>query len=532
MDVHIFGAVSCTIGVIIIVIFLIRPTTVPRTKRSEEGVRDCLSPASDWLISKLPSWFVFPLDYSTVPVMVVLALWAMQVIGISDIWLALKGHPDSNLKPYNIIILFFTLAYMSLSLDVTGMFDFIAVKSIALSNGSGVRLFLIFFALSSVITIVTSNDIVILTLTPIICSMAHHAHLPVLNTHAMLFAQFFAANIWSMLLFIGNPTNIVVAETFQLSFLGYSKWMAIPTVAAGLTCLLVLYFLFSRRGALPPSIDMPKLDPWANFKDVPGAIFGSIVFVICILFIATSSSTIKVPLWIITTIGCTILLAKDLFFDWRIYKTHPSIPAPPNPEVELERVDQTVPLEDYLEGKYAEPQNAAPVASKYLTPVVLSRLPWKVAPFVVGVFILVEAMDITGITGLIAKGFSAVVGTHDSKASIFGSIFISGFMSAIACNIVNNQPMTIMFTKILKSPLMTVGPRSLRGAMFATVIGSNLGGNITLVGALAGIMWKSILTNRGIDLSAATFARIGTFTMLAVLAMACVTLYAESVAWT
>lgn len=45
-----------------------------------------------------------------------------------------------------------------------------------------------------------------------------------------LTAEFTAANIWSMLLFVGNPTNIIVALAFQMSFADYSKWMALPTL--------------------------------------------------------------------------------------------------------------------------------------------------------------------------------------------------------------------------------------------------------------------------------------------------------------
>lgn len=45
-----------------------------------------------------------------------------------------------------------------------------------------------------------------------------------------LTAEFTAANIWSMLLFVGNPTNIIVAMAYRLGFFEYSKWMALPTI--------------------------------------------------------------------------------------------------------------------------------------------------------------------------------------------------------------------------------------------------------------------------------------------------------------
>lgn len=567
-----YGAISCVVAILIVVIFLVRPSRIPRKRKSTSSDRDCLSGASDSMIDKFPSWLSLPLDFSTVPVMVVLVLWLMQVITLRDIYVALKGHEGSNLKPYSIILLFFTLAYMSLSLDVTGLFDFVACKAVALSAGSGRRLFITFFTLSSLITIVSSNDIVILTLTPIICSMAATAHLPLHTTHALLFSQFFAANVWSMLLFIGNPTNIVVAQAFNLDFISYSRWMALPTLAAGITCFVVLFIIFSLHlKAIDLPIAVAPQNAWKNFIDLPGAIFGSIAFSICIVFIATSSVT-KIDIWIVTVVGAALMVAKDCFFDFKLYYfktkslnlTNNSPSGGENKdqfndqisnisssheknddEIEMDQFnrksngesekDDTVSLdlgESSLEQKSLEIhslESSAKVPERVL-PIVVSRLPWKVAPFVIGVFILVETMSITGLTGFFARIFSYAAGTSDTSGSIFFAVFIAGITSSIACNIVNNQPMTIMYTNVLLDPHLTIGPISLRGAMFAVVIGSNLGGNMTLVGALAGIMWKSILEDRGVALSPGLFAKYGCITMLPVLFMTCITLYSELVA--
>jgi hypothetical protein len=56
-----------------------------------------------------------------------------------------------------------------------------------------------------------------------------------------LVAEFVMANTWSMLLFIGNPTNLIVSQAARMSFLEYSRWMAGPTIGApGEACLAVL----------------------------------------------------------------------------------------------------------------------------------------------------------------------------------------------------------------------------------------------------------------------------------------------------
>ena len=47
-------------------------------------------------------------------------------------------------------------------------------------------------------------------------------------------------------------------------------------------------------------------------------------------------------------------------------------------------------------------------------------------------------------------------------------------------------------------------------AVYATVIGSNLGALLTPIGALAGIMWRSILTGHGWQFRFADFLKMGT----------------------
>eukprot|EP00878_Enallax_costatus_P028647 GHUV01030961.1.p1 GENE.GHUV01030961.1~~GHUV01030961.1.p1 ORF type:complete len:160 (-),score=10.49 GHUV01030961.1:365-844(-) len=72
---------------------------------------------------------------------------------------------DQHLKPYGIVILFLALAYISTSLDSTGCLAWLALHITRLSKGHGTALFGLYFALSSVITALLSNDVSIMTLT-------------------------------------------------------------------------------------------------------------------------------------------------------------------------------------------------------------------------------------------------------------------------------------------------------------------------------------------------------------------------------
>jgi Na+/H+ antiporter NhaD/arsenite permease-like protein len=208
---------------LISLIFVIRPLNVPL-------------PASLQNRRWVPS---IALDCATAPLLACLLLLALQCTRGRDIRLGIVGTPD-GLKPYTIIILFFALAYLCVSLDVTGFLRYIAYKAVnTTKTNSG--MFRAVYALAAVLTVFTSNDIVVLTLTPLITYMAAAKRVDPLP-HLM--AQFHAANSWSTFLYIGNPTNIILCQAFSISFMQYSAWMSLPSVLSNLTAFGIIFLLF------------------------------------------------------------------------------------------------------------------------------------------------------------------------------------------------------------------------------------------------------------------------------------------------
>ena len=68
-----------------------------------------------------------------------------------------------GVKPYNILILFFSLAYMAITLDITGVLQSAAFWVSNKGGSNGRKLFLYFYLLLSVISVILGNDPVILT---------------------------------------------------------------------------------------------------------------------------------------------------------------------------------------------------------------------------------------------------------------------------------------------------------------------------------------------------------------------------------
>ena len=416
------------------------------------------------------------LDYATAPIIGVIILICTFSIDLIGIFKGIIG--TTEIQPFAIVILFMSIAYICLSLDLTGFFEYLALKAVKASGTSTKKLFYYFFFLSSLLTIFTSNDIVILTITPIIVYFSKHTKI---NPVPFLITQFFAANIWSITLFIGNPTNIIVGEAFNLQFIEYSLWMFLPTIIAGMSCFLLLWFLF--RNKIPKEFEPPVIVPRSALRDKSGAIFNLLILISCLILLAYGSS-VNFPLWIISIFFALIILCRMLIYD-------------------------------FLNNQNKFLKNNSNTINS------LKRMPWKILPFILGMFIIVEALVETGWIAELSRAFQGLF------SNLLIAIISTTFLSALTCNLMNNQPMTILFTQILLYNSYSLTESVKLGVVFSLVMGSNFGANFTLLGALAGIMWHKIISDKDINISYGKFARYGFLIMPIVILLSCLTLLAE-----
>ena len=368
-------------------------------------------------------------------------------ISPAEIATGLTAAGDVN--PLKILLLFFSMTMMSVYLDEIGFFRLLAHKVLARARGSQTTLFFLLYALVSVLTVFTSNDIIVLTFTPFICHFAKSARIDPLP---YLVSEFVAANTWSMALIIGNPTNIYLMSGTGVSFPAYTARMILPTLLAGLVSLGVLYLLFRKKLKDPLN---PEESP-APRVDLPTEVVGLCHLGGCILLLSVSSF-MDLPMWLIT---CLFFVSLIVF---------------------------TMAISFF--------RRRAP----FLIARCIIRAPWDLAPFVISMFILVLALDKYGITAALG-GFLSRPDTLGGTVASFG---VSAFFAA---NIVNNIPMSVLYSSVIGG----MGSGALTtAALFAAVIGSNLGAFFTPTGALAGIMWTGQLHDHGVPFSFVRFVRYG-----------------------
>lgn len=354
-----------------------------------------------------------------------------------------------EVNPIKILVLFLSMTFMSVYLDELGFFRMLAMFVLKKARNNQVSLFIMLYIVVSVLTVFTSNDIIILTFTPFIC---HFAKASGINPIPYLVSEFIAANTWSMALIIGNPTNIYLISGTDITFWEYVRIMIFPTIVAGLVSFLMLFLIFSKNlkeSLTPVCTDQDKTDKI-------GILIGLIHLCGCIITLSISSF-VNLPMWIITFgFFCSLVICTAIVSVFR--KTKP-----------------------------------------YVIVSSLKRVPWTLIPFVISMFILVLALQKYEITTLMLRWLNV----SDSLTSEIGLFGISSFVMA---NLINNIPMSVLYSSLISELSST---SIYVPALFSAVIGSNLGAFFTPIGALAGIMWMSQLKEHNVRFSFGAFIRYG-----------------------
>jgi len=400
--------------------------------------------------------------YYFFPLLGLILLLATNCLNINDFWNGLTS--STTINPLNILLLFLAMSFLSIVLDELGFFKYLALLTIRKAKGSQFKLFIILYILISILTIFTSNDIIILTFTPFIIFYAKEAKI---NPIPYLIGEFIAANTWSMFLIIGNPTNIYIASYLNIDFFQYLKVMALPTLAAGLISLGLMLLIFNKQLKVKMEINSDST-PTLNNKLI---VYISLGILLATVILMAISNYINIKMYLISLImaGVEIIILIIL---------------------KIKKHDD----------------NTLWQSTK--------RLPYSIIPFIISMFAIVLALKNQGITNELAKAMA-----------IFDPTFGYGYISFISCNLINNIPMSVLFSSIIESSAEISSK-----AIYATIIGSNLGAFLTPLGALAGIMFLSNLRKENIQLSYLKFSFYGVLIALPTISLSLLVIFLEKIA--
>lgn len=143
----------------------------------------------------------------------------------------------------------------------------------------------------------------------------------------------------------------------------------------------------------------------------------------------------------------------------------------------------------------------------------LKGLDWDTTLFLIGIFVIVGAISLTGWTESLANYLVSLVGTN-----IFLGYTTIVFLSVILSAFIDNVPFlaAMLPVAIIMSDKLQINPSLF---LFGLLIGASLGGNITPIGASANIVACGLLKKEGYPVKFTDFMKIGIpFTLAAVTA--------------
>jgi arsenical pump membrane protein len=331
-----------------------------------------------------------------------------------------------------------------------GLFDWVAATAAIHAQGSITRLFLLVYVTGIATTTFLSNDATAVVLTPAVFAAARKARAEPLP---LLFACALVANAASFVLPISNPANLVLYGGKMPPLGQWFASFALPSLAAILTTYFALRWVERERLAGRCQSDVAREPLSSGGK---AAFAGIAATAILLIVMSAFDKALGLPTCVAgvaTALGVCALAKRS--------------------------------------------------------PMALARsVSWSVLPLVAGLFVLVEALDRTGVIGHVANWLRTASPNPTQSAALSGTIL------AFASNVMNNLPAGLIASEAVAQ---AHPPRLVIDAL---LIGVDLGPNLSITGSLATILWLQAIRREGEDVGFWSFLKIGAATMIPALVAA------------
>lgn len=261
-----------------------------------------------------------------------------------------------------------------------------------------------------------------------------------------VFATTFIADTASVGLPVSNPLNVIVADGFGLSLGSYAGHLWLPALLV-IGVNLAIFLALYGRSLGGRFAGMPQRPQREGIR--------STLVLLGLLAVAyLAASALQKPLGVVAVVGAAVLGANLLRV--RI--------------LDLDRVR--------------------------------ADISWPIFGFIGGMLLVVQGLHDAGIT-------AALAGTLAHAASGPSVIAIGATVAgtAVGSNVINNLPMGLVMVSTLHEIHVPAATRL--EMVYATILGCDLGPNLTHLGSLATFLWLFFLRRKGLDVSAWDYIRIG-----------------------
>jgi Na+/H+ antiporter NhaD/arsenite permease-like protein len=382
---------------------------------------------------------------------------AIGVVGANDAFFSKETGID-----WNVIFLLFGMMVIVGVLRQTGVFEYVAIWAAKKAKGRPFRVLTLLCLITAVASAGLDNVTTVLLVAPVtllVCERIGVRPVP------FLIAEALASNIGGTATLVGDPPNLIVASRSGLGFNDFLINLG-PIVVLMLIAFVALSrFLFRKDFVANPDqvAQVMELDEREAIQD-RSLLIRSLAVLALVLAGFTLHSVIGLEPSVVALLGAGLLILVSGL----------------------------------------QPQSY------------LAEIEWETLLFFAGLFILVGSLVKTGVIGYLAAWMVQATGDNVPAAMML-ILWGSAGLSAIVDNIPFVATMAPVVGELVNGNGPFVGQN---GLWWALVLGADLGGNATAIGASANVVVAGIAKKSGHPISFWEFTRYGAVVALVTLGIA------------
>jgi Na+/H+ antiporter NhaD/arsenite permease-like protein len=348
---------------------------------------------------------------------------------------------------WNVIFLLFGMMVIAGVLRRTGVFGWLAVRTVRVAHGEPMVILLLLAGITALLSAFLDNVTTIVLLIPVTLYIATTLRL---SPIPFVLAEVLASNIGGTATLIGDPPNILIGSAAGLTFVDFLVNLTPVIILVFGAFVVAMATVFRGQMTVAPEVREAVLaiDDSTFITDHRLLRVSLLVLALTIVGFLLAAAVDQRPATI-ALLGAAVLLLVS-----RV-----------DPEELIREVD------------------------------------WSTLLFFVGLFVLIEGLVATGVIAGIGEWLAEITG--GDQVATLGLLWVSGVASAFVDNIPYTATMIPVVQQLGTSGL-AVDP-----LWWALALGACLGGNATIIGASANVVAANATARAGHPISFGQFLRVG-----------------------
>ena len=405
----------------------------------------------------LLSLFVFVAVYTVITLEIInKAVAVLLGVMVLLIFRVVDEHTAMGFIDFETIMLLLGMMAIVAILKKTMLFSFVSVKIAELTQGSPLKILILFSVVTAFLSAFLDNVTTVLIVIPIVIQLTAGMGL---DPKIYVISQAVISNIGGTATLIGDPPNIIIGSKIGLTFNQFIFNLAIPVLIA-MSAAMLFIWITNREKFKPINTNLTKL------------------FSVQLLLEKIRNEFLNVKIdkmFVVKSLVC-LTIAIGLFVTQTITQISPGV--------------ASVFVAMLLF-----------VISKVDVGQMLEEIEWDTLLFFSGLFALVGVLEEKGVSEWLAHNIFLRAGENP-----YLIVLMVLWVSGLTAGLMNNIPFTIAMIPIV-SLMQESNPIPNNILWWALVLGACFGGNLTVLGASANIVTVGIAKKYKLNISFLEFMR-------------------------